>query len=87
MSTTASQANSTAAAAAAAAGSEVYNNQVLSRDVVQRFDKDGFLVLEDLLSEKEKQEMFKWTDDIQAWPETKGSLFSLLSLSLSPHLH
>jgi hypothetical protein len=75
--------------AAAASAPLVYKNQVLSRETVQRFDKDGFLVLEDLLTDKEKSDVFRWTEEIQAWPETKG-LFSLslsLSLSLSNAIH
>ena len=63
---------STASTATIATAKADYRSQVLTKDEVKSYDKDGFLVLEDLLTPAEKQALFQWTSEIQAWKETKG---------------
>lgn len=58
--------------AAATATKAPYKNQILSNELVSQYHRDGFLLMEDFLTPKEKKDLIEWTNEIQNWPETKG---------------
>jgi len=45
---------------------------VLSESAVCEYERDGFIVLPNLLSKAEKSHLSHWTQEVQDWPETKG---------------
>jgi len=60
---------------AAAATTNLITPKVLKAKDVETFDRDGFVVLNDLLTTNEKQLLVKWTNEIQSWAEIKGKWF------------
>jgi len=49
-----------------------YSPRTISQDDIQQFRKEGFLLLNDLLTPQEKNELLAWSIEIQQWPETAG---------------
>ncbi|KJE97457.1 phytanoyl-CoA dioxygenase [Capsaspora owczarzaki ATCC 30864] len=49
-----------------------YANRILPMNQVEQYNRDGFLVVPNLFTPAEKQQVFSWTDQIGALPETKG---------------
>eukprot|EP00511_Aplanochytrium_stocchinoi_P007766 CAMPEP_0204844880 /NCGR_PEP_ID=MMETSP1347-20130617/660_1 /ASSEMBLY_ACC=CAM_ASM_000690 /TAXON_ID=215587 /ORGANISM="Aplanochytrium stocchinoi, Strain GSBS06" /LENGTH=471 /DNA_ID=CAMNT_0051984591 /DNA_START=37 /DNA_END=1452 /DNA_ORIENTATION=+ len=49
-----------------------YKHYKLSKEQLESWDRDGYILIRDLLSEEMKQKVISWVDDIQNWPETPG---------------
>lgn len=56
--------------------SQAYKPVLLSPGELRDYDYDGFVVCKELLTKSEKENLFKWTDEIQAWPDEKGKWMS-----------
>jgi len=51
------------------------SSKILTPSEIEAFDRDGFVVLRNLLTPQEKELIVQWTSEIQAWPEIKGKWF------------
>mmetsp|Transcript_10985 Transcript_10985/g.13297 ORF Transcript_10985/g.13297 Transcript_10985/m.13297 type:complete len:471 (+) Transcript_10985:302-1714(+) len=49
-----------------------YKHYKLSKQQLDSWDKNGYLLLKDLLSAELKEKVINWVSDIQQWPETPG---------------
>ncbi len=45
---------------------------LFSREELEAYDRDGFVVVRELFDDRAMAEIRAWTEEVQAWPETPG---------------
>eukprot|EP01116_Phalansterium_solitarium_P003689 TRINITY_DN14511_c0_g1_i1.p1 TRINITY_DN14511_c0_g1~~TRINITY_DN14511_c0_g1_i1.p1 ORF type:complete len:272 (+),score=67.70 TRINITY_DN14511_c0_g1_i1:214-1029(+) len=45
---------------------------ILTAAEVDQYKRDGFIYLPNLLTPQEKEDLIKWTSEVEGWPETAG---------------
>lgn len=68
------------AAVAAKASTSKWKPKVLSPKQIEDFERDGFIYVRDLFNDKEKQDLLRWTSEVEKWPETAGARFCCFPL-------
>lgn len=53
----------------------------LSDATIAQYREDGYVLCKDLLSNEERKNIVKWTDEIQGWPEAKGKWMEYFEMS------
>lgn len=53
-----------------------FKPKLLSPAQLKDYDKNGYLVLTDMLTKSEKEKLLKWTDEIQSYPDEIGKWMS-----------
>ena len=44
----------------------------LTPDQIQSFEKNGYLLLDDLLDQKSVEDVVEWTAEVKGWPNRRG---------------
>jgi len=60
----------------------VSGKDLFSREELEAYDRDGFVVVRELFDDRAMAEIRTWTEEVQAWPETPGKWMMYFDQSL-----